>query len=113
MTRIYIHSSTSGDGQLNEFTTGAQLKFSNSASDCTLVELNSIPDPVFEVAFAGWDKTGIDAESAIAIHHPNADEKRISFENDPTSVSSFGGNANGDTHVRVADWDLGTTEPVS
>jgi subtilisin-like proprotein convertase family protein len=51
----------------------------------------------------------------VGIHHPNTDEKRISFEYDPTTTTSYLGTAvpgNG-THVRVEDWDLGTTEPGS
>jgi hypothetical protein len=52
---------------------------------------------------------------AVAIHHPSTDEKRISFEYDPTTTTSYlGDNSPGDgTHVRVEDWDLGTTEPGS
>ena len=39
----------------------------------------------------------------------------FSFENDPTTTTSYGGtNVPGDgTHVRVSDWDDGTTEPGS
>jgi hypothetical protein len=48
----------------------------------------------------------------VTIHHPQGDEKRISFEDDPTSTTSVGLDTSpGDgTHIRVADWDLGTTE---
>ncbi|MCA9874292.1 MAG: hypothetical protein KC441_11575, partial [Anaerolineales bacterium] len=43
------------------------------------------------------------------------DEKRISFEYDATSTTSYLNPAvPGDgTHIRIADWDLGTTEPGS
>ena len=45
----------------------------------------------------------------------DVDEKSISFENDPTALSSYGGTSSpGDsTHVWVKDWDKGTTEPGS
>jgi subtilisin-like proprotein convertase family protein len=104
-----------GDGQLNQFNTGSFFRASYSSSDFTLVELDSDPDPSFQVAFAGWDNTSADATSAVAIHHPNTDEKRISFEYDPTSTTSYlGTTVPGDgTHVRITDWDLGTTEPGS
>ena len=50
--------------------------------------------------------------SAVAIHHPAGHEKRISFENDALAISDYepspGGNAT--THLKVFDWDLGTTE---
>jgi len=67
------------------------------------------------VGFACGDATGADASRAIAIHHPNTDEKRISFENQPTTTTSYLSNpVPGDgTHVRITDWDLGTTEPGS
>lgn len=108
-------SGGAGDGSLSQFQTGSFFRAGYSTSDMTLVELDSDPDPNWEVAFAGWDRSGVDATSAIAIHHPNTDEKRISYEDDPTTVTSYlGSTVPGDnTHVRVEDWDLGTTEPGS
>lgn len=100
------------DGQLNEFNTGSFFRASYGASDFTLVELDDDPDPDWGVTFAGWDRSGVDEPGAVAIHHPATDEKRISFEYDPTTTTSYLGSAqpgNG-THVRVADWDVGTTE---
>ncbi|QKK06846.1 MAG: hypothetical protein HND58_00825 [Planctomycetota bacterium] len=103
------------DGQLTDFQSGSFFRASRSASDFTLVELDEAPDPAWEVSFAGWDVTGVDTPGAIAIHHPDVDEKRISFEFQPTVTTSYLGNSvPGDgTHVRVLDWDIGTTEPGS
>jgi len=104
-----------GDGSLSQFTTGSTLRANYSTSDVTLIQMNNAPNPTWNISFAGWDATGADATSAVAIHHPNTDEKRISFESQPTTTTSYLGSAvpgNG-THVRVADWDLGTTEPGS
>jgi len=104
-----------GDGQLNQYNTGSYFRSAYSASDFTLVELDDPINPVFNVHWAGWDRTSNDATSAVAIHHPNTDEKRISFEYDPTTTTSYlGTSIPGDgTHVRITDWDLGTTEPGS
>ncbi|MGD8791990.1 MAG: trypsin-like peptidase domain-containing protein [Anaerolineae bacterium] len=104
-----------GDGTLDQWQSGSIWRASYSSSDMTLVQLDDDPDPVWNVYWAGWDRTPADATSAVAIHHPNTDEKRISFEDDPTTTTSYLGTAvPGDgTHVRVADWDLGTTEPGS
>ncbi|MFG0259862.1 MAG: hypothetical protein ACF8LK_05860, partial [Phycisphaerales bacterium JB041] len=74
------------DGQLTDFQSGSFFRASRSASDFTLVELDEAPDPSWEVSFAGWDVTGVDTPGAIAIHHPDVDEKRISFEFDPTAT---------------------------
>ncbi len=103
------------DGQLTDFNTGAVHLASNGLSDFTLVKLLNLPDPAWNVRYAGWDATGAVGTSAVGIHHPNTDEKSISFENDQTKISSYGGTISpGDgTHVRIPDWDVGTTEPGS
>jgi len=100
------------DGQLTDFQTGSFFRSRYSPSDFVLVLLDEDPDPTWGITFAGWDRSGVDANWAVAIHHPSVDEKRISFEYDPTSTTSYlGSSVPGDsTHVRVTDWDLGTTE---
>jgi hypothetical protein len=106
-------SGGAGDGSLNQFNTGSTYLASGSSSDYTLVVLDDQPNDAWEVSYCGWDATGDDATQAIAIHQPATDEKRISFEYQPTTTTSYLGEAiPGDgTHVRVEDWDLGTTEP--
>lgn len=103
------------DGKLSDYTTGAKFLAASAKSDFTIVELTSRPKASFNVKYAGWDRSSTDASSAVAIHHPNTDEKSISFELDPTTTTSYGSNATpGDgTHVRVTNWDVGTTEPGS
>jgi len=103
------------NGLLNQFQTGATHLASRTASDFTLVLLDDDPNSAWGVTFSGWDRSGADAPGAIAIHHPNTDEKAISFENQPTTTTSYLANSvPGDgTHVRVEDWDTGTTEPGS
>jgi lysyl endopeptidase len=108
-------SGAPGDGQLDEFNTGSIFRAANAATDFTLVELDdAIPDE-FEPYWSGWDRGTNDFAAAIAIHHPNTDEKRISFEDQATTTTSYLGEvAPGDgSHIRVIDWDLGTTEPGS
>ena len=101
-----------GDGQLTQFSTGAIFRAGYALSDFTLIELDDPINPAFNAHWAGWDNTSADATSATTIHHPNGAEKRISFENDPTTTTSLGETfPPGDgTHIRVEDWDLGTTE---
>lgn len=104
------------DGKMTDFQSGSVHLVSGSKSDFTLVKLNSQPKPEWNVKYAGWDATETaHNSSAVAIHHPNVDEKSISFENENTVLSSYGGQTSpGDsTHVRVIDWDKGTTEPGS
>lgn len=101
-----------GGGTLDQFMTGATFLASSSTSDYALVEMSQAIDPVFEISFAGWDRSGADVDAAICIHHPNTDEMSISFEDDPTTITSYLSNAvpGNETHIRVTDWDLGTTE---
>ena len=105
-----------GNGVLNQFNTGAVLRAESSSSDMTLVQLNSDPNPDWGVSFAGWNATGNLTNRSIAIHHPNTDEKRISFDYDPPLRTNWGTggavNPSG-THVLVQNWEVGTTEPGS
>jgi len=94
---------------------GSNLRATLDRTDFTLLELDDEPEPDFDVYWSGWDRTGDDPSSAVCIHHPKGDAKRISHENDPiTTTSSYSDSSPGDgTHFRVADWDSGTTEPGS
>lgn len=106
----------SRDGKMTDFQSGSVHLVSGNSSDFTLVKLNSQPNPAWKVKYAGWDATATGHETPmVAIHHPNVDEKSISFENDNAVLSSYGGQTSpGDsTHVRIIDWDKGTTEPGS
>jgi len=102
-------------GSLHEFMTGATFLASSSVSDFTLVKMDDPVDPAFGITFAGWDRSKDDPTSATAIHHPWGDEKSISFENDPTTTTTYLQTAvPGDgSHIRITDWDTGTTEPGS
>lgn len=108
-------SSACGDlsgGSTADWQTGATFRMDHRDSDWTLIELDDAPDPAFEVAWAGWDNSGSATASAVTIHHPGTDEKAISFEDDATTVTdAYDDRSDSDgTHLRVDDWDLGTTE---
>ncbi len=101
-----------GGGSLADNQSGSTLRAEYQITDVTLLELDEMPDLDFDVKYAGWDRSDSVPTSAVAIHHPSVDEKSISFENDPLTITSYSSNSGpGDeTHLRVADWDLGTTE---
>ncbi len=106
------------NGQLNQFSNGSTFRAASSSSndvidsDFVITELDDLPDSAFDVYWAGWDNSGPAPSSAVGIHHPAGDEKRISIENDPLTITSYGGNTeNADsTHLRIGSWDSGTTE---
>lgn len=91
---------------------GALLRASFAATDFTLLELDDPVPATFNPHWAGWDNRALDFPTVVGIHHPQGHEKRISFENDPITTTSYAQNSvPGDgTHIRVADWDVGTTE---
>ena len=102
------------DGKLTDFQSGSTFLAANAKSDFTLVKLLSQPKPEWNVAFAGWNHAGKNAAKTVVIHEPNVDEKAISFDDDPSEISSYGGTGTGDaTHVKVVDYERGTTEPGS
>ena len=107
-------SGGTGDGQLNLFNTGSTLRARYPTSDVALLELSNPVPEAANAFYAGWnlsDQTPQD--SVICVHHPSTDEKRISFEFDPTYPGSWGsGNQNipDGNHIVVPDWDIGTTE---
>ena len=81
-------------------------------SDFALVRLDEHPDPNFNVYFAGWDRRDQAHTGVIAIHHPSGDEKRISQDTDPLTITGYTSNTEAldELYLRVGDWEQGTTE---
>ncbi len=105
-----------GGGSAADNQSGATFLASRQDADFSLVELSSAPDAAFGVFWTGWDRSGdIPSAGAVGIHHPSLDEKAISFEFDPLTrqTNCIVGGSTADTHWRVNDWDVGTTEPGS
>jgi lysyl endopeptidase len=100
-------------GQLPDSAlTGATLRATYAPSDFSLLELDDAVPRSFAPHWAGWDKRDRATSSSVTIHHPQGHEKRISIDTDPTTITSLNDPTSpGDgTHLRVADWDSGTTE---
>ncbi|MGJ8723551.1 MAG: trypsin-like peptidase domain-containing protein [Roseibacillus sp.] len=101
-----------GDGDLTVFNSGSTLRAASGSSDFCLIELDDPVNPGSEAFFAGWDRSSTPPTEAIGIHHPAVAEKRISFEFNPLSTTNYYGSTitSAGTHLRVLDWDVGTTE---
>lgn len=98
---------------LAEFSTGATLRASYAPTDFTLLELTATPNPEWGVSYLGWERVCDCTASAVTVHHGGGDPKMITFENNPVQVpSSYSGTTSpGDrTHIRVVDWDAGSTQ---
>ena len=94
------------------FQTGAYLRASHRAADLTLLELDDAPNMEQGVYFLGWDRSFDDPRRGFTIHHPNTDRRRVAVTTSPIRTTRHLGHddvARGD-HLRVAAWDLGTTE---
>jgi hypothetical protein len=102
-----------GGGSLAQNQSGATFRAAKADVDFTLLELNQIPDPNFKVYYAGWDRSGVPAAGVVGIHHPNADEKVISFSSNALqTVDSCIGTGGSGTHWQVT-WSAGVTEQGS
>ena len=81
--------------------------------DFSLIELDEMPDATFNVFYSGWNRSGTAPSGCVGIHHPNIDEKSISFCTTPlTTINSCVGTGGSSTHWRVV-WSSGVTEPGS
>lgn len=104
-------SRANGDGPITQFNSGAIYRAGSADSDFALVELDDPVDAATDPFYAGWDRSGTNPASTIAVHHPGVSEKRISFDLDPSATASYYDTGPSDgTHVKVTDWDFGTTE---
>jgi lysyl endopeptidase len=107
-------SGAAGDGTLTQFHTGSFFRAGNAPSDFTLVELDDPPVPAYNHFWAGWDRSTGDftctaGVPCAGIHHPNTDEKRITYVTTNTATTSYNNPSSpGDgTHV----WAHWATDP--
>jgi len=99
----------------NQNQLGATFLAGYWASDFALVELDDKPSLASEVYYAGWDHSSSAPSSGVAIHHPKADTKKISIENNPLSkVGVVDPDPDPDIYYgdyfMVNEWDVGITE---
>ena len=94
------------NGPTNQSISGGTLLVNSGQSDVALIELSQTPPANFDVQYAGWDATGATPSSAVGIHHPSGDIKKICFEDDSPSQQNQGGAA----VWFINQWELGVTE---
>jgi lysyl endopeptidase len=92
---------------------GAVLRARRTPSDFCLVEItgglinNTVPAS-YNPYFSGWDNTGAIPTSAVSIHHPDGDIKKISFDDDPLVISQGMGSSEANS-TWTLHWDRNTT----
>lgn len=102
------------DGRKNQSVSGASLIATGDSLDFTLVRLSQRPPREYNVYYAGWDARNVAHVETAALHHPNADAMKISFDLDATNnPTSLPGDLNDyiiASNYRVLQWDIGSTE---
>ena len=95
----------------DQFQTGATTLTNHPRKDVALLELNRSPDPAWNVAWAGWDRSDDPLGAAVTVHHPDAAPQSLARASTATRSRYFatmpdpsGG------HLRVDAWSEGTTE---
>ncbi len=92
---------------------GATFRASLRAPDFLLFEMAAAPPAAANAYWAGWDATDAVPLASVPIHHPNLDEKAISFDDDPLTKGDSCIGPGTDTHWYVGQYERGTTEPGS
>lgn len=100
-------SCSGSTGPTSQSISGGTLLANNSGSDFALIELSANIPTAFNVYFSGWDNTdATNVTSAVGIHHPSGDVKKICFENN----SPFHTTAAGAQVWYINQWEQGVTE---
>jgi len=112
-----ISSGGTGNGSFEMINSGATWRAEYRPSDMTLLELDDPVIPAANAYFAGWsNQPTAFTDTALTIHHPSNEEKRISFEYDKPYLGKWQQGteafADGD-HVIIRNWEVGTTEDGS
>jgi lysyl endopeptidase len=89
--------------------TGGTAISNRAGSDFALSRINLAIPANYNVFFAGWNRNNVTADSAVCIHHPQGDIKKISFADNATISGTY----NGADCWRVGSWTSGVTEPGS
>ena len=96
---------SSGTAPTNHTVQGSVQLAGNASNDFRLVRITSTIPSSYAPYYLGWDRSGVNPTSAVTIHHPAGDVKKISFENNTVTKAS--------SQWHVSQWDLGVTEPGS
>jgi hypothetical protein len=107
----YLGCANSGSAATNQSISGGTQLASTSPSDAHLVELSSNVPASYNPYFNGWDRSGVAVSTAVGIHHPAGDVKKISFDDDPLQKTSYLSGTVSPTgnHWRVELWERNTT----
>jgi lysyl endopeptidase len=106
-----------GDGNLDRSISSAELLAVGDSIDFCLLRLSTIPPASYEAYYAGWSREMAQSEGTHAIHHPEGDVKKISFDKDAPELTNDGFTLPREfeeyidsSFWQIRRWDFGTTE---
>jgi hypothetical protein len=107
--------SPSVDGPTNQTVANATLRARSSTSDFCLMQLSSNVPTTYNSYFNGWNRIDSAATRSVCIHHPDCDVMKYSLDSNATVSDRYLGSSQNpaNTHWKIVDWDIGTTEPGS
>jgi len=101
------------NGYIDQSLNGAILKARSDSLDFALVELETIPPPEFRPFLAGWNRSASIPASTFSIHHPKGDVKKVSYDQNSPTISSFSQDFVSNAFWLIGKWEAGTTEAGS
>lgn len=88
---------------------GAVLRAKDYESDFCLFEMNDIPPYTYNVYYSGWNNEDVPSVTSVSVHHPSADIKKISYDDDSSVSDYYLGNSSSETSHWKVVWDRNTT----
>lgn len=108
-------TANSANGPTTMVVNGAALRASNTNADWSLLELNSEPNPNWDIFYSGWDNSDATTVTrTTGIHHPSGDIKKICHSEMAPNHQTIDFNGDPNTRVwNVPQWSEGVTEQGS
>ncbi len=102
------------DGPIDQSISGANLIARSGHSDFALLRLSAVPPEDFDVCYSGWNISDEEdaVTSAVGIHHPRGDVKKICFADGAPYHQANTANFVNETWF-IDRWESGVTEPGS
>lgn len=92
---------------------GATLLATHEATDWSVVQLQTAVPAAANAYWSGWDRRGVAPPGTVGIHHPEGDEKRITFNDDPPTtvpICIASSTSVPNSHWHISEYEQGTTE---
>jgi lysyl endopeptidase len=95
--------STSNEPDYYQTASGAVLRSKFYDTDFCLVEITSQLPALWDLVWAGWDKSDVPPPSTFNIHHPAGDIMKVNLDTDPP-IPSIG------IYWTIGQWEIGANE---